>query len=88
MVFAEQRWMAMCAEHLNVPINELSTLKGLFDGKQQYFTHVWGYKQKLRDNPDEAEAFCQKCAGRLKHDFPEFAEKLKNYVWAAKYLRV
>lgn len=87
MVFAEQRWMAMCAEHLNVPIHELSTLERLFGDKQKYFTHIWGYKQKLRDNLGEAEAFCQKCASRLKHDFPEFAEELKKYDWAAKYMR-
>lgn len=86
MVFAEQRWMAMCAEHLAVPINEISSLAGLFDGKQKYFTHLWGYKRKLRNNPQEANAFCRKCAGRLKHDFPEFAEKLKNYAWARKYI--
>ena len=85
MVFAEQRWMAMCAEKLGIPIHELSSLKELFDGKQKYFTHIWGHKQRLRDNPDEADIFCRKCADRLKYDFPEFAERLKNYSWATKY---
>ena len=86
MVFAEQRWMAMCAEKFDVPIHELSSLEGLFDGKQKYFTHVWGYKQRLRDNPQEADEFCRKCGGRLKHDFPEFAARIKKYAWAAKYM--
>ena len=86
MVFAEQRWMAMCAEKLDIPIHELSSLEGLFDGKQKYFTHVWGYKQRLRDNPQEADEFCRKCGGRLKHDFPEFAARIKKYAWAAKYM--
>ncbi len=85
MVFAEQRWMAMCAEHLNVPIQELSTLEGLFDDKQKYFTHIWGYKQRLRDNPKEADEFCRKCARRLAHDFPDFYEKLARQVWASRY---
>lgn len=47
---------------------------------------IWGYKQKLRDNPQEADAFCRKCGDRLKHDFPEFAAGIKKYAWAAKYM--
>lgn len=86
MVFAEQRWMAMCAEKLGIPIHELSSLAGLFDGKQKYFTHIWGYKQKLRDNPQEADKFCRKCGDRLKHDFPDFAARMKNYAWTEKYM--
>ena len=85
MVFAEQRWMAMCAEKLNVTIHELSSMEGLFDRKQKYFTHIWGYKQKMRDNPKEAHDFCRMCAGRLAHDFPEFTEIIKKYDWAVKY---
>lgn len=86
MVFAEQRWMAMCAEHLDIPVHEFSTLEGLFGSKQKYFTHVWGYKQRLRDNPEEAADFCRKCANRLQHDFSEFAEKFKKCAWAEKYM--
>lgn len=87
MVFAEQRWMAMCAEHLNVPIQELSTLEGLFEGKQKYFTHIWGYKQRLRDNPKEADDFCRKCARRIAHDFPNFSERLMSQEWASRYFK-
>ena len=86
MVFAEQRWMAMCAKYLSIPIHELSTLEGLFDHRQKYFTHVWGHKQRLRDNSPEAINFCLKCVDRIQHDFPEFAEKLKSYAWAWKYM--
>ena len=85
MVFAEQRWLAMCAEHLDIPVHEFSSIEGLFSKKQKYFTHIWGYKQRLRNNPMEAEKFCRRCAGRLKHDFPEFAASLTNYSWAEKY---
>ena len=87
MVFAEQRWMAMCAEHLNIPIQELSTIEGLFCGKQKYFTHVWGYKQRLRDYPKEADDFCRKCARRIVHDFPDFSEKLMQQEWASRYFK-
>lgn len=86
MVFAEQRWMAMCAARLSVPIHALSSLDRLFDGRQKYFTHIWGDKQRLRENAQDAADFCRMCAGRLKHDFPAFAEQLAKYSWAAAYM--
>ena len=85
MVFVEQRWMAMCAAHRSVPIHALSSLAGLFDGRQKSFTHVWGSKQQMRDHPQEAAAFCRACARRLKRDFPDFAEKLEKEGWASHY---
>ncbi len=85
MVFAEQRWMAMCADHMSVPVHQFSSLPQLFDENQKYFTHVWGCKQNLRDNPSKAALFCCECAGRLQHDFPDFAEKLFRHNWAGKY---
>lgn len=72
MVFAEQRFMAMQAKKSGITIRELSSLLNLFDKNQKYFTHIWGYKQKLRDNSTEAENFCQKCLKRLKYDFGDF----------------
>lgn len=86
MVFAEQRWMAMCAAYLSVPIHALSSLKGLFDGRQKYFTHIWGSKQRLRDHPQEATDFCRTCAGRLRHDFPDFTEQLAHHARVSQYL--
>ena len=84
MVFIEQRWMAMCAEKNGVPIHSLSNLKELFGG-QKFFTHLWGHKQILRENPGAAEKFCKDCARRIAHDFPVFASKLSNLDWAGKY---
>lgn len=84
MVFVEQRWMAMCAEKCGVKVHSWANLFELFGG-QKFFTHVWGHKQILRDNPSDAEKFCRDCAGRIKHDFPNWAEKfstldkLKNF---------
>lgn len=74
MVFVEQRWLAMCAENYGVKVHSLSNLFELFGG-QKFFTHIWGHKQILRENPADAEKFCRDCADRIKHDFPEWAEK-------------
>ena len=85
MVFAEQRWLAMCAKHFGIPVHEFSSLEELFSGNQKYFTHIWGYKQRLRNNPTEAEKLCRQCAARLEHDFPKFACELSDLAWAEKY---
>ena len=74
MVFVEQRWMAMCAEKCGVKIHSFAKLPELF-GRQKFFTHIWGEKKILRDNPQQAEKFCRDCAKRISHDFPEQTEK-------------
>lgn len=86
MVFIEQRWLSMCAKHLSVTLHEISSLENLFGG-QKYFTHIWGYKQKLRCEPEFAEKFCFDCARRLRQDFPDFANKLAMMEWAAPYFK-
>lgn len=84
MVFVEQRWLAMAAKLFGVEIHSLSTLPELFGG-QKLFTHVWGHKTFLRENPAAAEKFCRDCAGRLAHDFPTTAKKISHGFWAKKY---
>ena len=84
MVFVEQRWLAMCAELFGKKIFSFSNLPELF-GKQNFFTHLWGHKQILRENPSDAEKFCRDCAGRIFHDFPNFAEKFKTLDRLKKY---
>lgn len=84
MVFVEQRWAAMCAALLHREIFSLSSLEDLF-GRQKYFTHVWGAKQKLRDDVKASETFCRSCARRIQRDFPLWAEKLRSSDWAGKY---
>ena len=76
MVFAEQRWLAMCARLMHRKIHALSSLDDLFGGRQKYFTHIWGAKQKLRDDPTLAEKFCSDCIARLRYDFPHFDIKI------------
>ncbi len=72
MVFAEQRLLPMCAEILGIKIDEFSDLERLFSDGDRYFTHTWGMKQQMRDNPKLRRDFCLRCARRIKSDFPEF----------------
>lgn len=77
MVFAEQRLLAMCAAKKRVRAAALSNLPALFGGAQQgYFTHIWGFKQQMRDEPALCEDFCRRCASRLRRDFPDAADRL------------
>ncbi len=77
MVFAEQRLLSMCAKKRNAKVCALSDLESLFNGEQNgYFTHIWGSKQQMRDNPAFYRDFCCRCASRLQHDFPDEAERI------------
>ncbi len=72
MVFAEQRMAAMCAEYTGTPVKTLLDKNHLFF-PQSSFTHLWGAKQAMRDNPDLRADFCRKAAERIRADFPEYA---------------
>ena len=79
MVFAEQRLLAMCAEKKHAHAAALSDLPALFGGAQNgYFTHIWGFKQQMRENPELYEDFCRRCAARLQKDFPEESKTIAN----------
>lgn len=71
MVFAEQRMAAMCAEYTRVPVKTLLDKDNLFF-PQSAFTHLWGAKQAMRDNPALREDFLKRCRARLKTEFPEY----------------
>lgn len=83
MVFAEQRLLSMCAEEKGVKINSLMDYTAL--GEDKRFTHLWGYKQILREDDEEREAFCRRCADRIKRDFPECVQILKEIEIVKKY---
>ncbi|MGI6181386.1 MAG: hypothetical protein ACOYIE_04845 [Agathobaculum sp.] len=86
MVFAEQRLLAMCAARRNIPAAALSDLPALFDGAQQgYFTHIWGFKQQMRDSNVLYHDFCSRCAARLMRDFPQEAEHLAGVSPLSQY---
>ncbi|MGN1030719.1 MAG: hypothetical protein ACI4PQ_03880, partial [Butyricicoccaceae bacterium] len=57
-----------------ISIHSFSDLDELFYGEQRSYTHLWGYKQVLHENPDERERFCRSCARRLERQFPDIAE--------------
>lgn len=86
MVFAEQRLLAMCAEKQQVRVTALSDLPSLFDGTQQgYFTHTWGFKQQMCENPSLSDSFCRRCAARLRTDFPADAVQIAAIPTLAQY---
>lgn len=72
MVFAEQRLAAMCAEYTGTPVRTLLSKDELFR-PQDSFTHLWGAKQQMRENPQWRGEFIQRCRARLISEFPEYA---------------
>jgi len=69
MVYAEQRMLALCAEYKNQPVNTLLKQPG---EPQQNYTHLWGAKRVMREVPAEYARFRDKCAERIKRDFPDY----------------
>ena len=86
MVFAEQRLLAMCAVRLRESVGTFADLPELFGGRQRCFTHLWGMKEHLRRNPEEAAAFCRSCVRRLQRDFPVFVRQVRTRAWMCRYL--
>lgn len=87
MVFAEQRLLAMCAQACGVPIHAFSTEQDLFQGNQRDFTHIWGFKQAMQEQPVLHELFCQKCAARIRKDFPIYANICQTIPQLQPYFR-
>ncbi len=85
MVFAEQRLLSMCAKKVGKDVFVLSDLEKLFKNGDNYFTHTWGFKQQMRENPDVRYDFCKRCAERIKSDFPDYADKLAKIEGIGRY---
>ncbi len=82
MVFAEQRMFSMCADALDIKINILSDLESLFkNGADGHFTHLWGFKQQMNENNVLRHDYRNKVLERIKKDFPEYYEQLKNILF-------
>ena len=79
MVFAEQRLLSMCAAQLGCRIDTLGELPQLFEAQQTRFTHLWGYKRLLHENPEERSRFCRRCVQRIESDFPELTPILSTH---------
>ncbi len=78
MVFAEQRLLPMCAKKMNVSLSAFSDLGNLFGENEKRFTHTWGMKQQMRDNPALRADFCRRCINRIVHEYPYMYEVMKN----------
>lgn len=78
MVFAEQRLLAMLAKQKNIKLDYFSSLQELFTSGQTRFTHTWGFKQQMQQNPNIMHAFCKKCVDRISKEFPEWTGILSN----------
>ena len=85
MVFAEQRLLPMLAARDGIPLAALSGLPALFLSGQRRFTHTWGYKQVLRDDPTARAQFCRRCAARLTRDFPAHSPRLAAVTGLSQY---
>lgn len=85
MVFAEQRLFSMCAEKMKIKVDELMPLKVLSKSEQTYFTHLWGYKNELKNNYKKREQFCINCINRIIKDFPEYEHIIANMTQLKQY---
>lgn len=72
MVFAEQRLVAMCADYTGTRVRTLLDKDRLFYPQSDY-THLWGAKQAMRDNPELRGDFIKRCRARLLSEFPDYA---------------
>lgn len=85
MVFAEQRMIAGLAPVWNQHISSSFPLANDI-GDQDTYTHVWGHKNILKFNYKERDKYCKKCLARLKEEFPEDYEWIKNLEEFQEYL--
>lgn len=85
MLFAEQRLLSMCAKKKNKDIKYL--IKYPQDiGNQNYFTHIWGYKNILSSDYVQNDNFCRRCVKRILSDFPKESLLLSNKDFFFKYI--
>ena len=75
MLFAEQRLFSMCAKKIGLNITSLSAISDLFSEKNRTFTHLWGYKDILRKNPEVKNSYCKDCIERIISDFPSISSQ-------------
>ena len=86
MVFAEQRLLPVCAKKVGAEILAFSDLPRLFKDGSQCFTHTWGMKQQMRDNEALRYEFCMRCINRIKNEYPEIYEILRDIDMFKRYI--
>lgn len=78
--FAEQSLLAQCAKHRKARFKPLLSAPPT---DERIVTHLWGTKQKLRENPVRARAYVNRCISRLESDFPSCLPQLRPLIdWA------
>lgn len=77
MVFAEQRLFSMCAKKLGMNLTVFSDLKELF-ADNKVFTHIWGMKHRMQNDFELRRFFCKKCVERIKNDYPDIFDNIKE----------
>ncbi len=85
MVFAEQRLLSMCADYIGV---EIKTFLGANQQiNQNYFTHIWGYKDIMKKKIKERKKFCIKSIKRIITDYPYMESRLRKINMFSEYLK-
>lgn len=86
MLFAEQRLLPMIAKKHGAKISSFAELDWLFSDKNEVFSHIWGYKQYLRDHQEAHHQFCVDCVERIAYEFPDVHTLLKKHSRFSKYI--
>ncbi|MBP3360317.1 MAG: hypothetical protein J6N52_05650 [Clostridia bacterium] len=80
MVFAEQRLLSMTAHKMGIKIDSFSSLESLMNGKDNRFTHLWGYKRTLRSCGEEKSGMEARLRSRIMKDFPQMSDKMNSQI--------
>lgn len=83
MCFAEQRVLGMCAEAKGMQVKCLVQIEHA--NQQDFVTHLWGQKQKLKTSHRKQKEFCVRCIGRIIQDFPEYESVIANNKKLSEY---
>lgn len=83
MVFAEQRMAAMCADYLGIKVKTLLNKDFLYFPQDNY-THLWGAKQQMREQPELRRDFILRCVSRIERDFPQYRWTIDRITAAAR----
>ena len=74
MVFAEQRLAAMCAVKMNIPIHHF--LNDPHQKDNNRFTHLWGGKERARNDAGHRKALCTAMLRKIHEHFPDYHGRL------------
>lgn len=86
MTFCEQRMLPMVADLVGADIIELMHYDALFGDENKSFTHIWGMKQKMRNDEKLRDDFCKRCVKRIITDFHYMESRLLNIEKIKKYM--